>query len=368
MTNRSESLEEVTERRQSKRQTMPPRAWWEVAQFAHIVASVGEDLPSTYQEAMESDNASKWKDACESEIKSLLDNKTWDVVELPQGRKAIGCKWVFKVKEKADGSIDKYKARLVAKGYSQTFGIDYEETFTPVAKFTSIRVLLSLAAKHNLELQQMDVNTAFLNSDLDEDIYMEIPMGLNDHKNPGLSKPVLKLKKSLYGLKQAPRLWNQTIDGFMLSIGFVKSKADHCIYIKRQDEDIILVSLYVDDLILASNSDEMMQTTKIALSKRFKMTDLGPLSYCLGIEIVRSPSGSVFIHQSKFLKSVLTKFYMQDCKPVKSPQESGKKLRKSMCQQPMKRRPRCVISLIEVPLWELQVNFWRILASNIGQP
>ncbi|KAH9118753.1 hypothetical protein AeMF1_008245, partial [Aphanomyces euteiches] len=177
----------------------------------------------------------------------------------------------------------------------------------------------------------MDVNTAFLNSDLDEDIYMEIPMGLNDHKNPGLSKPVLKLKKSLYGLKQAPRLWNQTIDGFMLSIGFVKSKADHCIYIKRQDEDIILVSLYVDDLILASNSDEMMQTTKIALSKRFKMTDLGPLSYRLGIEIVRSPSGSVFIHQSKFLKSVLTKFYMQDCKPVKSPQESGKKLSKSMC-------------------------------------
>ncbi|KAH9095727.1 hypothetical protein LEN26_017764 [Aphanomyces euteiches] len=115
---------------------------------------------------MESVNASKWKDACESEIKSLLDNKTWDVVELPQGRKAIGRKWVFKVKEKADGSIDKYKARLVAKGYPQKFGIDYEETFAPVVKFTSIR------------LQQMDVNTAFLDSDLDEDIYMEIPMGL----------------------------------------------------------------------------------------------------------------------------------------------------------------------------------------------
>ncbi|KAH9079752.1 hypothetical protein Ae201684P_017098 [Aphanomyces euteiches] len=298
------------------------------------------------------------------------------------GQQDLGCSRItsrkkpsganFKVKEKADGSIDKYKARLVAKGYSQTFGIDYEETFTPVAKFTSIRVLLSLAAKHNLELQQMDVNTAFLNSDLDEDIYMEIPMGLNDHKNPGLSKPVLKLKKSLYGLKQAPRLWNQTIDGFMLSIGFVKSKADHCIYIKRQDEDIILVSLYVDDLILASNSDEMMQTTKIALSKRFKMTDLGPLSYCLGIEIVRSPSGSVFIHQSKFLKSVLTKFYMQDCKPVKSPQESGKKLRKSMCpttdeeKTEMRHIPYRNLTL---PLqWELQVNFWRILASNIGQP
>ncbi|KAH9112109.1 hypothetical protein AeMF1_013507 [Aphanomyces euteiches] len=311
---------------------MPPQAWWQVAQFAHVAASVGEDLPKTYKAAMESGNASKWSEACKAEIKSLLENKTWDVVELPEGRKAIGCKWVFKIKERADGSIDKFKARLVAKGYSQEYGIDYEETFAPVAKFTSIRVLLSTTAKYNLDLQQMDVNTAFLNSDLVEDIYMQVPDGLDVKATQGqTSKLVLKLKKSLYGLKQAPRLWNETIDGFMVSIGFTKSNADHCIYVMRTGSRVILVSLYVDDLILASNCNKMMQSTKEALSKRFKMTDLGALSYCLGIEVMRSPSGPVFIHQSKFLKSVLAKFNMQECKPVKTPQVSGQRLSKLMC-------------------------------------
>ncbi|KAF0730466.1 hypothetical protein Ae201684P_021834 [Aphanomyces euteiches] len=178
-TSRSESFEALTEKRRSKRTTMPPQAWWQVAQFTHFAASVGDHLPKTYKAAMESGNAGKWSEACKAEIKSLLENKTWDVVELPEGRKAIGCKWVFKIKERADGSIDKFKARLVAKGYSQEYGIDYEETFEPVAKFTAIRVLLSTAAKYNIDLQQMDVNTAFLNSDLDEDIYMQVPDGLD---------------------------------------------------------------------------------------------------------------------------------------------------------------------------------------------
>ncbi|KAH9132266.1 hypothetical protein LEN26_007465 [Aphanomyces euteiches] len=212
-TSRSESFEALTEKRRSKRTTMPPQAWWQVAQFTHFAASVGDHLPKTYKAAMESGNAGKWSEACKAEIKSLLENKTWDVVELPEGRKAIG----------ASGCS---KSRKGPMGYSQEYGIDYEETFEPVAKFTAIRVLLSTAAKYNIDLQQMDVNTAFLNSDLDEDIYMQVPDGLDVKATQGqTSKLVLKLKKSVYGLKQAPRLWNETIDGIMLSIGFIKSNA-----------------------------------------------------------------------------------------------------------------------------------------------
>jgi Reverse transcriptase (RNA-dependent DNA polymerase) len=236
---------------------------------------------------------------------------------------------VFKIKEKADGTIDKFKACLVAKGFSQQYGVDYEETFAPVAKFTSIRILLSLSAQHGLELQQMDVKTAFLNGEHDEEIYMSIPEGLQASSSSSSSKLVLKPKKILYGLKQAPRLWNKTFDVFMLSSGFAQSEADHCIYSKRNGNEVILMSLYVDDLILASNSQELMQSTKNGLNKRFQMSDLGALKYCLGIQVEREDAGSVF--QEKLVQSILTRFRMEDCKPVKTPQEPGLKLSKDMC-------------------------------------
>lgn len=341
-TSRSESLEALAEQRRSKRMSMSPIRWWEASHFAHIADSVGEHLPTTYKEAVESRNAADWKNAIASELKSLVDNSTWEVVPLPEGRKAIGSKWVFKIKENADGSIEKYKARLVAKGFSQQYGIDYEETFSPVAKFESIRVLLSLAAKLNLKLEQMDVITAFLNGELDEDIYVEIPDGLGINETIPEQKLVLKLKKALYGLKQSPRLWNKTIDEFMISIGFGKSTADPCIYVKHDDSgSIILLSIYVDDLILASNSDKLLEQTKTALKERFAMSDLGKLQYCLGIQIRRNDkTGSVFIHQNKFLNSILSKFNMQDCKPVKTPQKPGLKLSKKMCTHHQKKGKR----------------------------
>ena len=180
------------------------------AETAYVVDSVGE-MPTTFKSAMESSSATKWKDACNSEVESLRKNKTWELVPLPHGRKAIGCRWVFRIKENQSGEVKRFKARLVAKGFSQKYGVDYEETFAPVAKFTSIRILLSLSAKYKLTVHQMDVKTSVLNGLLDEDIYMAQPDGFIDEVKPD---HVCQLKRSLYGLKQSPRMWNQTIDKF----------------------------------------------------------------------------------------------------------------------------------------------------------
>uniref|UniRef100_A0AAV1TB59 Reverse transcriptase Ty1/copia-type domain-containing protein n=1 Tax=Peronospora matthiolae TaxID=2874970 RepID=A0AAV1TB59_9STRA len=180
----------------------------------------------------------------------------------------------------------------------------------------------------------MDVKTAFLNGSLNEDIYMDQPDGYLDATQPDY---VCKLKRSLYGLKQSPRMWNQTIDGFMIKMGFKKCESDHCIYIKRDDQDMILVVLYVDDLILVSSNNELLKSTKMALSKRFEMTDLGELDYFLGMEIKNDrKTGMVTVQQTKFLKSVLTKFGMDNSKPVKTPQDPGLKLTKNMCEQECK--------------------------------
>ena len=279
---------------------------------------------------MESSDAVKWKEACDSEMESLSKNKTWDLVSLPKGRKAIGNRWVFRVKENQAGEVERFKARLVAKGFSQKRGIDYDETFAPVAKFASIRILFSLAAKCNLSLHQMDVKTAFLNGLLDEDIYMTQPDGYIDEDRPDF---VCQLKRSLYGLKQSPRMWNQTIDKFMLELNFKKCETDHCIYVKRTDQDMIFVALYVDDLVVASNNDDLLKSTKQALSDRFDMTDLGKLKYFIGIEVDQDLAAStISIRQSKFAKDILEKFGMDNSKPVKTPQEPGLKLTKAMCE------------------------------------
>ena len=252
--------------RKSRRTRVPPSEWWKttahMAMIANMIADI--EIPNTYVEALKSQHRNHWKQACDNEINSLQKNKTWKLLPLPPGRKAIACKWVFKIKENSDGSIDRFKARLVAKGYSQKYGIDYEETFSPVVKFTSIRVILSIAAKLSMDVQQMDVKTAFLNGDLDEEIYMEQPEGYKCQNAKG-ENLVCKLQKSLYGVKQAPRQWDITIDTFLKHYKFIQLQSDKCIYMKCMQRNVIIIGLYVDDMIIASKNKIWMQDTKAAL-------------------------------------------------------------------------------------------------------
>ena len=192
----------------------------------HCVYNVHEiSEPRTFDEALRSPQAKSWKKATDSEYQSLIDNNTWDVVELPEGREAIGCKWVFKIKYDGEGKIEWFKSRLVAKGYVQKYGVDFEETFSPVVRFGLICTLLALAIQKGMIVHQMDVVTAFLNRDLDEEIYM-----LQRYRISGKEDHVCRLNKSLYGLKQAPRCWNRALKEFMLQTGFVQSNADPCIH------------------------------------------------------------------------------------------------------------------------------------------
>jgi len=169
--------------------------------------------PATVADALSSVNAEEWKRAMEEEIQAHVENQTWTFSDVPAGRKAIKCKWVFKTKLKADGTVERYKARLVAKGCSQKPGIDYEETYSPVVRYTSIRLLMALAAKYDLDIDQMDVTTAFLHPELEEEIYMELPSGYR------LNGRTCRLKKSIYGLKQASRAWNKKLDKFLKNLG-----------------------------------------------------------------------------------------------------------------------------------------------------
>ena len=294
---------------------------------ANLAIGVGVDDPKSYQDAMSSPNSDRWKTAADVEMNSILKNKTWELVDLPPGKTAIGSKWVFKTKMNADGSINKHKARLVAQGFAQQHGIDYEETFAPVVKYVSLRTVLAIANQHNMELHQMDVNSAYLNGDIDADIYMRQPEGFIDSDNPN---KVCKLRKGLYGLKQGGRIWNQKIDHYLKSQGYTPSDADPCIYVKHNQGKIVIIALYVDDTIIASNCNEMLHDAKKMLNEKFDMTDLGEVKSILGMSVERNRAkGVLTINQSAYLQSALERFGMADCNPVSTPMEPGKHYEKT---------------------------------------
>ena len=206
--------------------------------------------PFNYNEALQDKDVELWQKAMNSEMESMYSNQVWDLIEPPEGIKPVGCKWIYKKKRGADGKVETYKARLVAKGYTQNEGIDYEETFSPVAMLKSIRILLSIAAHLDYEIWQMDVKTAFLNGNLDERIYMMQPDG---SIAKGQEHMLCKLKKSIYGLKQASRSWNIRFDQAIKSFGFDQCPDESCVYKKRNGNVVVFVLLYVDDILLIGN-------------------------------------------------------------------------------------------------------------------
>jgi hypothetical protein len=205
------------------------------------------------------------------------------LVVLLKDKKAIGCKWVYKVKHNVDGSVSKYKTRLVAKGYAPMYGIDYEETYSPVAKMTTVRAIIVMAATKGWSLHQMDVKNVFFHGDLQEKVYMEQPLGYVDQTHPNL---VCTLKKTLYGLKQAPRAWSDKIGEYLITSGFQTSNADFSLYVKKIDHGIVVIVIYVDDLIITRDSDVDISDLKKLLKQKFEMKDLGELCYFLGIEVI----------------------------------------------------------------------------------
>lgn len=315
-------------RDRSRREITPPvryrqEDWVSFALFTALEVESYE--PRDYREAITCDERDKWLVAVEEELLSLGKNSTWKIVTKPQSYKLVGCKWIFKKKPDAtrEGGI-RYKARLVAKGFSQKEGIDYNEIFSPVVKHCSIRILLALVAKFNLELHQMDVTTAFLHGKLDEDIYMKLPDGVSVE---GGENKACKLQRSLYGLKQSPRQWYLRFDEFIQSQGFSRSMYDSCVYIKREGSTFIYLLLYVDDMLIACESMAGINKVKQILKKEFEMKDLGEARVILGMQINRKKEdGSVTLSQSAYLDKVLCRYNMNQCKSVSTPIKTGLKL------------------------------------------
>uniref|UniRef100_A0A2N9I4J9 Integrase catalytic domain-containing protein n=1 Tax=Fagus sylvatica TaxID=28930 RepID=A0A2N9I4J9_FAGSY len=285
--------------------------------------------PISFDQAIDGPQSSKWVEAMEDEMLSMKHNDVWELVELPNGFKPIGCKWVYKTKKDSKGNIERFKARLVAKGFTQKEGIDYHETFSPVSSKDSFRIIMALVAHFDLELHQMDVKTAFLNGNLGEEVYMQQPEGF---QMKGKEHMVCKLNKSIYGLKQASRQWYLKFDEIVTSLGFIENKIDQCIYLKISGSKFIFLVLYVDDVLLASSDLNLLHETKQHLSKTFDMKDLGEASFVLGIEIHRDRSrGTLGLSQNAYIDRVLKRFDMQSCKPGDVPIVKGDVLSKDKC-------------------------------------
>lgn len=269
-------------------------------------------VPNTVGEALQD---SRWVEAMETEMKALETTKTWNLVELPNGKKTVGCKWVFSVKYDATGKVERYKARLVAKGYTQTYGIDFQETFSPVAKLNTVRVLLSFAANFDWPLHQFDVKNAFLHGDLEEEIYMDLPPG---YSHQHTKKLVCKLERSLYGLKQSPRAWFGRFCKAMKSYNYNQSDSDHTLFFKHRQGKVTILIIYVDDMIITGDDTMEIKWLEQRLSQEFEMKDLGGLKYFLGIEVLRSNAG-ISLSQRKYTLDLLAEVGMLDCKPTDTP-------------------------------------------------
>ncbi|KAJ3704768.1 hypothetical protein LUZ61_008473 [Rhynchospora tenuis] len=277
--------------------------------------------PTTYNQAVK---LNCWRQAMAAELDALARNSTWELVPPPPGAHIIGAKWIFKTKYNADGSVERHKARLVAKGFNQEEGIDYNETFSPVVKSTTIRIVLCIALSKSWPLHQLDVNNAFLNGELEETVYLQQPPGFTDAAYPN---HVCRLKKALYGLKQAPRAWFQKLKSFLLAHQFTASTADPSLFIFSNKQVVIYLLVYVDDIIITGSSSSAISSLIDVLDKQFSIKDLGSLKYFLGIEVSHCNS-ALHLSQTRYITSVIERASMQNSKPCQTPMQAGLQLSK----------------------------------------
>ncbi|GJX99312.1 retrotransposon protein, putative, ty1-copia subclass [Tanacetum coccineum] len=312
-------------RRSTRTKRAPNRMCLYIDAEEHELGDLGE--PANYKAALLDPESEKWLAAMNVEMQSMKDNDVWELVELPPNAKTVGHKWLFKKKTDMDGAVHTFKSRLVAKGFTQTYGVDYEETFSPVADIRAIRILIAIAAFYDYEIWQMDVKTAFLNGHLSEEVYMTQPEGF---VNPKYPNHVCKLKRSIYGLKQASRQWNKRFDDEIKKFGFTQNRDEPCVYQKASGSYVTFLILYVDDILIMGNNIPMLQDVKSYLGRCFAMKDLGEAAYILGIKIYRDRSKRLIgLCQSAYIEKILKRYYMENSKRGTIPMQEKLKLSKS---------------------------------------
>lgn len=287
---------------------------------SYVIDAVEGELndPQNINEALTSPNADKWKQAIKSELDSMKENDVWQIVNRPAAKVVIGTRWVFKIKRNSNNELERFKARLVAKGYNQKYGIDYYETFSPVVRVQTLRAIFAIAANCDLEVHQIDIDTAFLNGKLEEEIYVEAPPGCNICP----TNQVCKLNKSLYGLKQAPRAWNTTLVKFLSEYGLTQLKSDVCVFVNKH----LILAIYVDDLVIAGKNADNINNFKMAISRRFKAKDLGKINYVLKIKVEQIPGGGWKLHQHNYIDDLIKMYGLNNEKIVEIPIQPNHRL------------------------------------------
>lgn len=292
------------------------------------VSNVAEPLePRTVKEALSCEDKELWQKAMKEEIDSFILHGAWELTDKPVDKNVVKNKWIFTLKRDSDGNITRYKARLVAKGFTQKYGEDFKETFSPVVRHCSIRLLLALAVQFDLKIDHLDVQTAFLNGDLREEIYMQQPEGF---MCPGSENKVYRLRKAVYGLKQASRSWYEKVKDVLLSLGYTQCKQEDCIFIRKSGESIVYIALYVDDFFVFYNDNRLAELLKSSLLRHFKLKDLGQVRNMLGIKVERD-ANSIKLSQENRIDKLLDRFGMTDCKSVKSPMITNISSSESTC-------------------------------------
>lgn len=291
--------------------------------LAGLAYTVSVAEPLTMEEALSGEQADEWRIAMDDEFGSLVANKTWTLEKPPPGVTPIPVKWVYKVKRDAHGDLERYKARLVVKGYRQREGIDFQEVFAPVSKYSTLRTVLSIAAAEDMKIHQLDIKTAFLNGELEEDVWCEQPQGYESGE--GLA---CHLRKSLYGLKQAPRAWHLRLKAELEKMSFKESCADPGLFLKEGEKPVYLL-IYVDDIALVTKDTTELQATKRKIMETFEARDLGPCSYFLGMDVIRDRENrTIMLMQRRMTADLLAKYDMTEAKSLSTPLSTSVKLTK----------------------------------------